>query len=128
MHCKNPFFFRYYFTCEDFARAASAANCISSRLKPLLVCMDSGCWRYHNLALVPQLCPVGVIQPVVAHDGVQTLDLAVAAFRIFIQCLCQVPAGGLLVLLAEDGTFLAHALIGPVRVQVEHVGFYRVLW
>ena len=71
---------------------------------------------------------VGIIQLVVAHDCVQALHVIHATFGILVQCFRQVPAVGLFVLLAKHGAFLTHAFIGAVGVQVEHVGFNRVLW
>ena len=42
--------------------------------------MVLGCRRNNDLALVPQVGLVGVIQLVVSHDRVQALDVVVAAF------------------------------------------------
>ena len=57
----------------------------------------------------------------------QAFDVFNAALRVFIQRFRKVPAFGLLVLLAENGALLPHALVGRVGVQVQHVGLDRFL-
>jgi hypothetical protein len=58
---------------------------------------------------------------------VQALDIVHAALGVFIQCFCQFPAGGLDIVCPHGGPFVAKPFVGAVGIQVQDVGFNRLL-